>query len=286
MARNVPTTDVRLQAHLAKIVLSLFVSLPPLCLAGDFDHFQNILNKHLVVTQLTEGGLQTAFNYDDAYKNPETMTHVKQQAEHLSKFDLKALKNKDQANAFWINAYNFFMIKIILDKGFEKGKRNVDSVKDFGSFFNPYKIFKQEIINIAGKKYSLDKIEKGTLLGEEYKKMGWKDARIHFAVNCASVGCPPLVKQIYSAKQLNKQLDDNIKKAFKTPRHLKLADSKLYLTHLFKWYKSDFEEHSGSIQNFILKYVDNPEKASAIKKAKKTKYIDYDWKLNIPRNFK
>ena len=262
-------------------LITVFMSLP--AHSSDFAEFQQILDKYLVVTDLPGGGLQTAFDYDKFYKDPNQQKLISAQKEKLKNFDLKSLKNKNIATAFWINAYNFSMVQVIIEKGYKKGKRDVNSVKDFGSFFNPYAIFKKEFINIGGKQFSLDKIEKGTLLSEAYKKKSWKDARIHFAVNCASVGCPPLVSKIYTESTLDSMLDDNIRKAFKTPRHLSIKGKELHFTHLFKWYKKDFEEHSGSVKAFIKKYSDN---AKSIDATKDVEHIDYDWKLNRPGNFK
>ena len=128
-------------------------------------------------------------------------------------------------------------------------------------------------------------MEKTVLLGEEYKKKGWKDARIHFAVNCASVGCPPLLNQVYEAKTLDSVLDSNVKRAFKTPRHFKISGKILELTSLFKWYQKDFEEHSGSIRKFIKNFV-SPETFKMVETTNDIKHIDYDWNLNRPENFK
>ncbi len=268
------------------LTLCLFLILPQLVWAQTFEPFQNILNRHLQVTELPEGGLQTAFDYDAAKTSSETLSDVKKQTELLAKFDTQSLTSKNAATAFWINSYNFFMIKIVLEQGFEGNKLEINSVKDLGSFFSPYKIFKQETNNIGGRKMSLDQIEKGTLLGEAYKKKGWKDARIHFAVNCASVGCPPLLKTVYEAKSLDKTLDSNIKKAFNTKRHLHFKGQDLYLTHLFKWYKDDFKDAAGSVKSFIKKYLDKDSVKAKVDSAKDIEYIEYDWNLNRPQNFK
>ncbi len=268
------------------ITLCLFLSLPQLAGAQNFEPFQNILNRHLQVSELPGGGLQTAFDYDAAKTTPDTLKDLQKQTEILAKFDTQSLTSKNSATAFWINSYNFFMIKIILEQGFDGKSLKINSVKDLGSFFSPYKIFKEEINNVGGKKMSLDQIEKGTLLGNEYKKKGWKDARIHFAVNCASVGCPPLLKTTYEAKSLDQTLDSNIQKAFNTNRHLHLKGKDLYLTHLFKWYKDDFIEAAGSVKAFIKKYLENDSLEARVDGAEDIEYIEYDWNLNRPQNFK
>lgn len=250
-----------------------------------FDHFQKALDAHVKERTLPGGGFESSFDYLSARSNPATMKHLNDQITNLKSFNIDTLKTKEQANAFWINAYNFYMIKIILEKGFKDGKLKIKSVKDLGSFFSPYKIFTRQINTVGAKTYSLDQIEKKILLGEEYKRKGWKDARIHFAVNCASVGCPPLKAKVYEAATLNSTLDDNVKKALKTPRHFNMNDKNLSLTHLFKWYKDDFIEHSGSVKKFLQKYKTDRKEQEAIDNATSTKFIDYDWRLNLPSNF-
>ena len=251
--------------------------------AQTFDDFQKILNKHLIVTDLPGGGLQTAFDYDAMLANSSSMKEMKQQIEKLSSFSIETLDTKEKATAFWINAYNFHMIRVVVERGFQISKTGFNSVKDLGSWFNPYAVFKDKFINIGGKSFSLDGIEKGILLSDDYKKKSWKDARIHFAVNCASVGCPPLIKNIYKADSLNQTLDENIRRALKTPRHLNIKGTTLHLTHLFKWYKTDFKEYSGDIKSFLKKYVDQP---NMLDQTKSMSFIEYDWKLNSPKNFK
>lgn len=250
-----------------------------------FQDFQKILNKHLVEKTLSQGGFESHFNYLEAIKDQDTLKLIESQNKKLSSFDIKTLNSKEKANSFWINSYNFFMIKIVLKKGFKGKKLNINSVKDLGSYFSPYKIFTKKINTVAGQNYSLDQIEKEILLGSEYKKKGWKDARIHFAVNCASVGCPPLIKPIYTANNLNHTLDTNLKKALKTQRHFDFTKKRISLTHLFKWYKKDFVEHSGSVKKFISPFLEEPNQRSALEKTSSFDYIDYNWKLNRPENF-
>lgn len=113
---------------------------------------------------------------------------------------------------------------------------------------------------------------------------GWKEARVHFAVNCASVGCPPLRQQIYTADNVERLLAENTRLAFNTPRHLEISGDTLRLTELFDWYKADFEEEAGSTREFIRQWADD-EVAEAISQTSAIEYIDYDWSLNRPDNF-
>lgn len=249
-----------------------------------FSPMDKMLSQYVKNNNISGGGLETSFDYVAAKNDKNVTGLIQQQTQNFQNFDTKTLKTKNQATAFWINAYNFFMIKKILKDGFKKGKLKIDGVKSFGSFFDPYKVFKKEEFNIGGKLYSLDKIEKGILLGDDYKKKGWKDARIHFAANCASVGCPPLLTKAYNEKTIDKTLSENVQMALKTPRHMSFSGGKLRLTHLFKWYKKDFKEQAGTVKDFLKKYTDE-KFHTKIDQAKAIEYIDYDWNLNKPSNF-
>ena len=238
---------------------------------------------HIKGTADKNSGLVTAFDYKEALKDPETKQIIREQKNNLKTFDTESLKSKERALSFWINAYNFFMIAHILDNPKQDGDL-IDSVKDYGNFINPYKVFDKAKFNIGGKQYSLSTIEKEILLGKKYQNKGWKDARVHFAVNCASVGCPPLRQTIYTPDNINSLLTQNTRLALQTSRHLRIEGDTLYLTELFDWYKNDFVEDAGSIRSFIKQYT-YKERHDAIEDATSIRYIDYDWALNRPSNF-
>jgi len=254
--------------------------------AETFAPLNKILKKYVEVNDLPGGGRTSGFKYAEAKKDPTVKKLVAEQIGLLKAFKPRSLSNKNDAIAFWINAYNFFIISEILESGFDdKNNLKIKGVKDLGSFLNPFKVFKKAKYNVGGETYSLDKIEKETLLGKAYKSKKWKDARVHFAVNCASVGCPPLRNEVYSGATLDAALDENLKKAFNTPLHLKIKDGKMELTQLFEWYEADFKEQSGSVKAFIQKYAE-PNLAKKVGAAKISDYIKYDWNLNSAKNVK
>lgn len=266
-------------------IISLFLGHISFAQQSSFSGFQSILDRHLVEVLKPSGAFESYFDYQGFHESDDSKKNSVSQLKILEQFDLASLKTKEQANAFWINAYNFLMIVKINQAGFKNHKLAINSVKDLGSFLNPYKVFSERDLVVSGKKMSLDDIEKGTLLGKEYKEKGWKDARIHFAVNCASVGCPPLLKKVYSAENLSEVLDQNTERALKTERHFSVDGDKLKLTHLMKWYKTDFEEHSGSVILFLNKFLPSGSRLSESKKYN-YEYIPYDWNLNRAENFK
>lgn len=249
-----------------------------------FPHYAELLEQHLLEKTLENDGLVSAFDYQAALSDPGTETLLKKQDALLADFDPEQLKGRKEAIAFWNNAYNYFMIRKLLTD--LDGGEVVSSVWDYGGRYNPLQksVFERELFNIGGEKYSLNTMEKGKLLGKEFQDRGWKEARVHFTVNCASVGCPPLRSDIYTAENIEALMTENTRRALNTPRHLRVEGNTLYLTELFKWYKEDFVEEEGSVKDFIRAYGDDP----VIKKMEGTdsiEYIDYDWRLNKPDNF-
>lgn len=151
--------------------------------------------------------------------------------------------SKDERMAFLINAYNAFTVKIILDH------YPVKSIKDIGSLFkNTWKI---KFIPLLGEEINLDEIEHQNL------RKNFSEPRVHFAVNCASIGCPALRGEAYTAGQLNAQLDDQAKLFLrdKSRNTFDAAAKTLKLSMIFKWFKEDFEKNGGSVARFVAKFM-------------------------------
>lgn len=165
----------------------------------------------------------------------------------------------DQKKAYLINTYNAYTLKLILIN------YPLESIRDIGNLLQTP--FNMKFIPFDGKMISLDDVEKGMLL-----KMG--DPRVHFAVNCASKSCPKLQNKAFEAKTLNAQLE-NVTKEFILSDENKIQSNQLMLSKLFKWYASDFEHVSGSVQAFINKYTSVKIKPNA-----SISYKDYSSALN------
>ncbi len=246
--------------------------------------YQQILDRFLTEKVLPDDGLVSAFDYEAALNQQNLTERLSMQRKALKEFDLSRLQGEAESVAFWINAYNFFMLDQILTE--KPDGELVSSVWDYGGRINPFvdSVFARKKFVVDGQQYSLDQIEKEILLGAKYSDKGWKDARVHFAVNCAAVGCPPLRKDIYTADNLETTLANNIRRAFNTDRHLRVEGSSLYVTELFKWYETDFVEASGSRRAFIQQWAE-PSVAKQVAETTGLGFIDYDWSLNRPANF-
>jgi hypothetical protein len=244
--------------------------------------FQRLLDTHLHEHMPPEGGLTSAFDYQAALADAQTPALLAQQDRALARFDITRLSSREEAIAFWINAYNYFMIAHIL--AHTRNGEPVSSVRDFGHLLNPFRVFRRDLFDVGGERYSLDTIEKSILLGQSYRACDWKDARVHFAVNCASVGCPPLRAEIYRPANVDRLLDENTRLALQTHRHLHITGETLFLTSLFNWYERDYIEAAGSVQAFIEAHAE-PSLLEAIARTRRVTFISYDWRLNSPENF-
>ncbi len=174
--------------------------------------------------------------------------------------------NRDEQFAFYINAYNAWTIKLILS-----GYPGVKSIKDLGSIFqSPWK---KEIITIHGEKLSLDDIE------HEILRPRFKDPRVHFAINCASKSCPPLISEPYRGSVLNTQLDQVTRDFLNTPGNYRLEGETLWVSSIFKWFAGDFNDDP---VGFYRMYAEGELKKQLDEKRErfKVRYLDYDWSLN------
>lgn len=278
-----------------QIILSALILMMPLSLSANsaesgvdlnelYSPYATLLERFLEEKDLDNGGLVSAFHYDRAHRASVTGALIEQQRSLLAAFNPEQLTVKYEAIAFWLNAYNFFMIDYLLTNLVDG--EIVESVWDYGGRYNPFikHVFERDLFNIGGTSYSLSTIEKGILLGENYQRQGWKEARVHYAVNCASVGCPPLRKQLYTSDNTDALITENTRRSLKVSRQMYIAENVLYLSELFKWYRQDFVLEAGSLRDFVKTYADN-QLHEQIDQTDRIRYIDYDWSLNKPDNF-
>jgi hypothetical protein len=174
--------------------------------------------------------------------------------------------SRNEQFAFYVNAYNGWTIKLILG-----AYPDIDSIKDLGSIFqSPWE---KKIVRLNGKLLTPDDIE------HEILRAQFKDPRVHFAVNCASKSCPPLISQPYRGSTLDNQLDDATRAFINDPARNYLKGNKLYVSRRFKWFSEDFNAH---VLGFFLKYAegDFKKRLEAQKDKVKIVYLSYDWSLN------
>jgi len=176
--------------------------------------------------------------------------------------------SREQRLAFWINAYNAFTVKLIVDH------HPISSIRKIG--FLPGAAFRRRFIpmpELKGGPISLDDIENDTLRAD------FREPRIHFAIVCASVGCPPLRKEAYRGADLDRQLDEQTRSFLNDTDKNRFdpVTNTLYLSPIFKWFRADFEAVAGSEAAYVARYLEDPRIS---KPEVKIKYTDYDWALN------
>jgi len=162
--------------------------------------------------------------------------------------------------AFLINAYNAFTVEKILSR-----YPDLRSIWDFGRIFgNP---FKDEFFTLLGRPMSLDGIEHG-LLRKDYR-----DPRVHYAVNCASVGCPMLREEAYVAARLERQLEEQAARFLSDRSRNRWHDGRLEVSKIFDWFREDFEPRQAYFARYasLLGYPGGEAPLS---------FLDYDWSLN------
>ncbi len=197
------------------------------------------------------------------FKNEETK--LEQYLKVLEKTDSSKLSRNEQF-AFYINAYNAWTIKLILS-----GYPGVKSIKELGSIFkSPWK---KELARIDGDMVTLDHIEHGIL------RPRYKDPRVHFAINCASKGCPPLRSEPYRGDLLDRQLEEMTRAFINDPKRNRLEVKTLYVSRIFKWFKEDF---GNDIVIFFLQYAQGDLKKALESRREEieVQYLSYDWSLN------
>jgi len=189
-------------------------------------------------------------------------------SEHLQSQSPRQLNSQEQF-AFWVNLYNAKTVDYIID-GVQED--DITSIKQIRSKLVIPGPWKRKDLKIEGEKLSLDSIEHGIL------RPIWKDHRIHYAVNCASIGCPNLLKTAYTVENTEELLEIAEEDFLTHPRAAHVDGETVVLSSLFDWYGPDFASSQTEFFEYLSDFVE-PEIADLLLDEPKVKY-DYDWKLN------
>ncbi|TPN87250.1 DUF547 domain-containing protein [Aquimarina algicola] len=212
-----------------------------------FDH--SVWDQALLLNVSEDGQV----NYDGFMRDSSQLyRYFKQLSENPPQEDW----SREEKMAYWINAYNAYTIKLIIDS------YPLKSIKDLEDPWGK-KFFK-----IDGEWHSLGELEHKIL-----RKFG--DPRIHFAINCASFSCPVVWNRAYTGDNLHEALDTQTEKFINDPTRNTITEDEVSVSKIFTWYKKDFKVNGGDVKDFINRY-------SSVKIEKQTKkgYKDYNWKLN------
>ena len=258
-----------------KALIVSFTALIGSFATAEFDHsaWDNLLKANVIELR---GGQATQVDYGAMLKSRSELGAYLANIASVSKADFELWSHNEQL-AFLINAYNAWTVEFVLT-----GYPNLNSIKDLGSFFSSP--WSKSFIPLFGEKVSLDDIEHGMIRGWNR----YNEPRIHFAVNCAAIGCPALVATAFTAANLEAQLELNTRFFLADSSRNYYQDGRFYLSKIFDWYAEDFEKGWGgynSLAEFITNYqapLNLPADGlqSLTSGRMKVRYTTYDWGLN------
>lgn len=249
-----------------RAVLALAVALlsPTAVRAEALDEalYARLLERH---TRATDDLARTRVDYQALARSDDWRRLLR----NVSRTDPAALASRAERLAYWINVYNILAIDVVVQH------RPVESIRDVGSFFRP--VWKVEAGLVAGRPVTLHEIEHQIL-----RPMG--DPRIHAAIVCASLSCPALRREPWTAGRLEAQFDDTLR-AWMADRRKGLAVDRaagvVTLSKIFDWFAGDFAE-AGGVLAFVARHAPAQDAAWLASHGDDAalRYFDYDWSLN------
>ncbi|MEM9798680.1 MAG: DUF547 domain-containing protein [Planctomycetota bacterium] len=244
----------------------------------EFDH------SHAGLTAVLEAVLKDGLvDYATLRRSPDALDAYLAGLEATTPAD-HARWSRDERFAFWINAYNAYTLQLIRDRG------PVKSIKKLGGLFgSPWK---KEFIPLAafdpdrkGKRLTLDEIE------HEILRPTFEDARLHAAVNCASLGCPPLRREAYVAERLDAQLADQVLLWLLDGSRNRVRPERgsIRVSKIFDWFEDDFGGRDERVVRWIADQVEAKEPALASELRSNAprldvRYLSYDWSINAQKD--
>lgn len=205
-----------------------------------------------------------------AYAEVDTENRLKLSV-YLSNLQRTPIRGYSRAEqrAFWINFYNAATVKLILDRYPVRSIRDIDITP--GLFAKgPWGARR---LKADGQTVSLDDIEHRIL------RPIWKDPRIHYAVNCASLGCPNLAPRAFTAENTEELLEAGARDYVNHPRGARLENGKLIVSSIYEWFKADFGGNDAGVIDHLIRYAHPPLKAQ-LADIRKISDDEYDWSLN------
>lgn len=194
--------------------------------------------------------------------------------QQMAQVDVSKLPRNDQL-AYWINLYNINVVGVVVDN------YPVESIRDIST--DPVvrlNVFKKDLVKTKQGAVSLNDVENDKI------RAGFKDPRIHFAINCAAESCPPIRSEPYAGARLDQQLDDQARKFLNGPHGARLekdgSELDLHVTKIMDWFADDFEQWGGGRVAFLRKYLpaDKQKQLDAARGKVDLEFDEYSWKLN------
>jgi len=186
-----------------------------------------------------------------------------------------ALLEPAERLALWINAYNAYTIELIVRHDERKSIRNINRALGLFAGKGPWK---ERLAEVGGRSYTLDEIEHDIIRRE------FDEPRIHFALVCAAVGCPPLRQEAFAGPRLEEQLQDQGRRFLLDSPEKNRVDAERRVVHLspiFDWYREDFPAGAEGLGRYLAAFFPpGAERALLESGSFRTSYTRYDWSLN------
>ena len=242
---------------------------------ADFDHaeWDGLLQKHV---RVQGGGIATQLDYSGLAADRVELKAYLAEVAKVPRSTFDSWPNAAQL-AFLINVYNASTADVILEE-----YPNIDSIRDIGFLFSS--AWNKKFASLFGELVTLDEIEHGMIRGSGR----YQEPRIHFAVNCAAIGCPALRAEAFVSDKLEMQLEDSTKKFLADRSRNYYDNDRIYISRIFDWYREDFEKGWGGIDSvaaFLAKYAAELDIDDAIASQLRAddiriRHLRYDWGLN------
>ncbi len=248
--------------------------LAPIMASGqgiDHDGWQVLLQRHVVEI---DNGASTAVDYGGMAADRPALRRYLQRTAAVGPEAFRRWSESEQL-AFLINVYNARTVELILT-----GWPELASIRELGRLLeSPWEI---EFFDLLGERRSLDELEHEMIRGH------YDEPRIHFAVNCASIGCPALSREAYDGRRLESQLEAATRRFLGDRSRNRLEGGVLYVSPIFDWYRGDFEtgfRGADGVAGFLSLYGESlglsaPERRALRQGNIDIRYLDYDWRLN------
>ena len=204
-------------------------------------------------------------------------TDLDEYLDSLATLDPKGIEALPEADriALWVNAYNAITLKTIIDsypiqgRGLSALRYPASSIRQISGAWTDRGWV------VAGSKMSLDDIEHKIL------RKRFHEPRVHMALVCAALGCPPLRAEPYDGARLGEQLDDQARRYLASPFGMKLEPERrrIAVSAIFKWFAGDFDKEDG-VRAFLTRYAPEAARADLADSKTKITFLDYDWSLN------
>ncbi len=235
-----------MQSGFTPILIPLFLLLLSIsnqhAIGEEFSCYQELLSTYVCDGKVDYAGLKSSQSLG--------------KCESEFKLDGITLSKEEKPNqlAFWINSYNYYTLRLMTENFPIKSIQKLPKAWD------------TPLIPFGKAMLTLNQVEH-----EKIRKV-FNEPRIHFAVNCAAIGCPELSSHAYSGKIMDSQLDHSAKRFLTDKSKNRIEDKTLYLSHIFEWYGSDFKNKGG--------YTDYVKQVLGLKGEYKVKFLEYDWSIN------